>query len=94
MLSEHEGNPLMQAQDLAHFLGAEKGILYSILLHQAGVTSPLQDTLLVEKSPVEQTSVLLHLILSYKLRLLSFPLLLGPKKGRNVSGKCLLLQLI
>lgn len=73
MLSENEGNPLMQAQDLQHFRAvfwAEEDILYSILLPQVGVTRPLQGILLVDKPPIEQTSVLLHLILSYKLRLL------------------------
>lgn len=63
----------MKARDLQHFRAvfwAEGGILYSILLPQVGVASPLQGTLLVDKSPVEQTSVLLHLMLSYKLRFL------------------------
>lgn len=45
MLSENEGNPLMQAQNPQHFRAvfwAEGGILYSILLPQVGVTSPFK----------------------------------------------------
>lgn len=68
---------------LEQYFRAGKGILYSILLSQVVITSPLQGTLLVDKSPLEQTSVLLHL--SYKLRLLWFPLLLCPNYIRPVK---------